>query len=131
MYCYLLHGNIQKETDTEAQCLASYLRGPGKLSMFFSLVFQDSSGNKFQGKKDGNLSRDPEIWCYTIQLVKEKNIYIDFMRFGDSSTVNGLHESLPRYYFKGLKQPIIIHLWSFTLNKVGGWEHSGTKSTSC
>ena len=65
------------------------LRDPGKLSMSFSVVFQASTGTS--GKKHGN-------------------IYVDFMRFGDSSTVNGLHESLPKYYFKGLKQPIIIHL---------------------
>ena len=36
-----------------AQCLESYLGDPGKFSMFFSVVFQASTGKKLRGKNQG------------------------------------------------------------------------------
>ena len=39
-----------------AQCLASYFGDPGQFSMFFSIVFQASTGKKLQRK---NLGKNP------------------------------------------------------------------------
>ena len=36
-----------------AQCLASYFRDRGKFSMFFSVVFQASTGKKLRKKNHG------------------------------------------------------------------------------
>ena len=35
---------------TIAQCLASYFKGSGEISMVFSIVFQASTGKKLRGK---------------------------------------------------------------------------------